>query len=308
MTTRYRVALLGFSAFERSALESYFRLAPEDGPHHTHYDLLPDIVPSREACDFVLADANHAEVRNVVAAARRSADTVYVSTHQARLAPPDALADLPRPIDAQQVRREFDAALERRSRQPQAAPAGASPARRFTARARQHAEEQAARQSESGDFSQSVLLGGEGGDGMFDQVLVVDDSEIARRFLQMKLQRLGYTVDTAANGHSALQMVATRRYAFVFLDVAMEGVDGFETCKHIKHMPWPLDERMMRGPVVVMVTSRSGSVDRIRGALAGCDAYLTKPLNEDELIATLSKYDDSFERVFENTVPPLAHP
>lgn len=305
MTTRYRVALLGFSAFERSALESYFRLAPEDGRHHTHYDLLPDIVPSREACDFLLADANHAEVRNVVAAAGRAADTVYVGTPHATPAPPDALADLPRPIDPLQVRREFDAAVERRSRQPAAA--AATPVRRYTARARQHAEEQAARQSESGDFSQSVLLGGEGGDGMFDQVLVVDDSEIARRFLQMKLQRLGYTVDTAASGHGALQMVATRRYAFVFLDVAMEGIDGFETCKHIKHMPWPLDERMMRGPVVVMVTGRSGSVDRIRGALAGCDAYLTKPLNEDELIATLSKYDDSFERVFENTVPPLAH-
>ncbi|WP_140631980.1 response regulator [Methylibium rhizosphaerae] len=305
MTTRYRVALLGFSAFERSALESYFRLAPEDGRHHTHYDLLPDIVPSREACNFVLADANHAEVRNVVAAAGRAADTVYVGTPHAPPAPPDALADLPRPIDPLQVRREFDAAVERRSRQPAAA--AATPVRRYTARARQHAEEQAARQSESGDFSQSVLLGGEGGDGMFDQVLVVDDSEIARRFLQMKLQRLGYTVDTAASGHGALQMVATRRYAFVFLDVAMEGIDGFETCKHIKHMPWPLDERMMRGPVVVMVTGRSGSVDRIRGALAGCDAYLTKPLNEDELIATLSKYDDSFERVFENTVPPLAH-
>lgn len=307
MTTRYRVALLGFSAFERSALESYFRLAPEGGSHHTHYDLLPDIVPGREACDFVLADANHAEVRNVVAAAGRAADTVYVGTLQAPPAPPDALADLPRPVDPLHVRREFDAAVERRSRPQQSPPSGASPVRRFTARARQHAEEQAARESKSGDFSQSVLLGGEGGDGMFDQVLVVDDSEIARRFLQMKLQRLGYTVDTAADGRGALQMVATRRYAFVFLDVAMEGLDGFETCKHIKHMPWPLDGRMMRGPVVVMVTGRSGSVDRIRGALAGCDAYLTKPLNEDELIATLSKYDDSFERVFENTVPPLAH-
>jgi DNA-binding response OmpR family regulator len=170
-----------------------------------------------------------------------------------------------------------------------------------------HAEEQAARESESGDFSNSVLLGGEGGDGMFDHVLVVDDSEIARRFLQMKLQRLGYTVHTAADGRTALELVAARRYAFVFLDVAMNGMDGFEACQQIKHMAWPLDQRLMRGPVIIMVTARSSAVDRIRGTLAGCDAYLTKPLNEDELIATLSKYDDSFERVFENTVPPLAH-
>jgi CheY-like chemotaxis protein len=306
MTTRYRVALLGFSAFERSALESYFRLTPEGGPHHPHYELLPDIVPSRNACEFVLADANHAEVLSVVAAAGRAADTVYVGTHHAPLAPPEALADLTRPIDPMHVRREFDAALARRAQAQQAAPAATSPVRRFTARARQHAEEQAARESESGDFSQSVLLGGESGDGMFEQVLVVDDSEIARRFLQMKLQRLGYMVDTAGSGHEALDKVTARRYAFVFLDVAMDGLDGFETCKQIKHMPWPLDERLIRGPVVIMVTGRSGSVDRIRGTLAGCDAYLTKPLNEDELIATLSKYDDCFERVFENTVPPPA--
>jgi CheY-like chemotaxis protein len=313
MTTRYRVALLGFSAFERSALESYFRLAPEDGPHHTHYELLADIVPSREACEFVLADANHAEVLNVVAAAGRVADTVYVGTHHAPLAPPEALADLTRPIDPLHVRREFDAAVARRlSRVLPAQPdpghdtPGNAAGRRFTARARQHAEEQAARESESGDFSHSVLLGGESGDSMFDHVLVVDDSEIARRFLQMKLQRLGYTVHTASNGRDALEQVAARRHSFVFLDVAMDGMDGFETCKQIKHMPWPLDERLMRGPVVIMVTGKSSAVDRIRGTLAGCDAYLTKPLNEDELIATLSKYDDSFERVFENTVPPLA--
>lgn len=306
MTTRFRVALLGFSAFERSALESYFRLAPEEGPHHTHYDLLPDIVPSRDACDFVLADANHAEAIDVVAAAGRAADTVYVGTHHAPAPPPEALADLGRPIDPLHVRREFDGAVARREQARQARPAGTSPVRRLTARARQHAKEQAARESRSGDFSHSVLLGGDGGDGMFEQVLVVDDSEIARRFMQLRLQRLGYAVHTASSGQAALEMVAARRYAFVFLDVAMDGLDGFETCKQIKHMPWPLDERLMRGPVVVMVTGRSGSIDRIRGTLAGCDAYLTKPLNEEELIATLSKYDDSFERVFENTVPPLA--
>lgn len=309
MTTRYRVALLGFSAFERSALESYFRLAPEDGVHHTHYDLLHDIVPAHTACDFVLADANHAEVVNVVAAAGRVADTVYVGTAHALPAPGGALAHLGRPIDPLHLRREFDAALERRQQAPQqgTAETALAPPHRYTARARRHAEEQAAREFESGDFSQSVLLGGESGDGMFDQVLVVDDSEIARRFLQMKLQRLGYAVHTAGSGVQALEMVATQRYAFVFLDVAMDGLDGFETCKQIKRMPWPLDERLMRGPVIVMVTGRGSAVDRIRGTLAGCDAYLTKPLNEEELISTLSKYDDGFERVFENTVPPLAH-
>lgn len=305
MTTRHRVALLGFSAFERSALESYFRLAGDGVPH---YELLPDIVPEADACEFVLADANHAEVMNVVAAAGRAADTVYVGTHLAPAAPPEALADLARPIDALHVLREFDAAVARRSRVAppglggEPAPAEVPRPRKFTARARLHAEQEAARDAESG-FGNSVMLGG---DSRFDHVLVVDDSEIARRFLQMKLQRLGFTVHTASSGQAALELAATRQFAFVFLDVAMDGLDGFETCKQIKQMPWPLDGRLMRGPAVIMVTGRTGAVDRIRGTLAGCDAYLTKPLNENELIRTLAKYDDSFERVFEDTVPPLA--
>lgn len=306
MTTRHRVALLGFSAFERSALESYFRLAGEGGV--PQYELLPDIVPEAGACEFVLADSNHAEVLAVVSAAGRVADTVYVGTHLAPAAPFGALAGMRRPIDALHVLREFDAAVARRSRVAPAQaepPVEAEPRRqhKFTARARQRAKAQAARETSGGDYGNSVLLGG---DSMFDHVLVVDDSEIARRFLQVRLQRLGYTVHTASNGLAAVDLAATRQFAFIFLDVAMDGLDGFEACKQIKQMPWPLDGRLQRGPAVIMVTGRTGAVDRIRGTLAGCDAYLTKPLNEEELIGTLAKYDDSFERVFEDTVPPVA--
>ena len=50
-----------------------------------------------------------------------------------------------------------------------------------------------------------------------------------------------------------------------------------------------------------MLTSRGGSIDKIRGGLAGCDAYLTKPLNEVELLKVLSKYDEQVERSFRDT-------
>ena len=77
----------------------------------------------------------------------------------------------------------------------------------------------------------------------------------------------------------------------MFLDVALgpEGsVDGFALCQHIKQRkvhPGDL------APAVVMVTGLSGSMDRVRGDLAGCDAYLTKPLMEDEFVAALRHLD-----------------
>ena len=77
----------------------------------------------------------------------------------------------------------------------------------------------------------------------------------------------------------------------------MEGLDGYQTCRAIKHRKYDSG----RSPIVVMLTSRGGSIDKIRGGLAGCDAYLTKPLNEVELLRVLSKYDEQVERSFRDT-------
>ena len=77
----------------------------------------------------------------------------------------------------------------------------------------------------------------------------------------------------------------------------MDGLDGYQTCRAIKQRKDPL----ARPPVVVMLTSRGGSIDKIRGGLAGCDGFLTKPLNEVELLKILSKHDEQVERSFRDT-------
>jgi len=64
--------------------------------------------------------------------------------------------------------------------------------------------------------------------------------------------------------------------------------DGFAVCQHIKQRKTHPGDI---APAVVMVTGLSGSMDRIRGDLAGCDAYLTKPLMEAEFIAALRLLD-----------------
>jgi CheY-like chemotaxis protein len=118
-------------------------------------------------------------------------------------------------------------------------------------------------------------------------VLVVDDSDLALKFMQSRLSQLGYTGQLARSGEEALAMVASYDFKFVFLDVMMSGLDGYQTCRAIKQYK----SRNGKAPVVVMLTSKGGAIDKIRGSMAGSDAYLTKPLNEKLLATVLTKFD-----------------
>jgi two-component system, cell cycle response regulator len=131
----------------------------------------------------------------------------------------------------------------------------------------------------------------------FDHILVVDDSDIALKFMRNRLTRFGFHADLVSSGEEALGRMNTRPYKFVFLDVMMEGLDGYQTCRAIKQRKYSDG----KPPVVVILTSRGGTIDKIRGTLAGCDAYLTKPLNERDLIAVLAKHDRNVARGFQQT-------
>jgi two-component system, cell cycle response regulator len=120
-------------------------------------------------------------------------------------------------------------------------------------------------------------------------ILVVDDSDVALKFIHSRLSAFGFAVDLASSGEEALVKVSENSYSFVFLDVMMEGLDGYQTCKAIKKRKFESG----RAPVVVMLTSRGGTVDKVRGTFAGCDAYLTKPLDESKMLRVLLKHDTS---------------
>ena len=130
-----------------------------------------------------------------------------------------------------------------------------------------------------------------------DHIMVVDDSDIALKFMRNRLTRFGFRADLVSSGEEALNRLNIHPYKFVFLDVMMEGLDGYQTCRAIKQRKYTEG----RPPVVVMLTSRGGTIDKIRGTLAGCDAYLTKPLNERDLIAVLAKHDSGVARGFQET-------
>lgn len=103
--------------------------------------------------------------------------------------------------------------------------------------------------------------------------LIVDDSLTVRTQLQGALDRIGVKGALAENGTAALEAIKLKRFDIIFLDVIMPGMDGYALCRQIKSTP------ATRATPVVMLTSRSSPFDRARGALAGCDTYLTKPID-----------------------------
>ena len=111
------------------------------------------------------------------------------------------------------------------------------------------------------------------------KVLVVDDSPV-----NIALRRAGITAEFAEDAESALQLIETRSYDILFLDVVLPGKDGYEICKAVKR-----DKDKKHIPVI-MLTGKSSPIDKVKGKLSGCDAYLTKPVSLKEFNQTLSKW------------------
>lgn len=117
-----------------------------------------------------------------------------------------------------------------------------------------------------------------------DNVMVVDDSPAVREFMRTRLEPFAFNVDFATSGEEAVGLTASKHYTCIFLDVIMPGIDGYQVCKIIKA------RKSVRSTAVVMLTSKSSPFDRIRGAMAGCDAYLTKPVDEEKLLEVIAKF------------------
>jgi DNA-binding response OmpR family regulator len=108
------------------------------------------------------------------------------------------------------------------------------------------------------------------------QILVVDDDPDIRGLLRELLERRGYTVSEAGDGHEALRAVFEKRPDLVVLDITMPGVDGWKTLERI---------RELSDVPVVMLTAKATELEKTRGLRAGADDYVTKPFGRQELLA-----------------------
>jgi two-component system cell cycle response regulator len=257
-----KVALLGFTAFERATFETFFRLASRRTPAYSYSETLED-------CELVIADSDRESVMVQLAGFERLDKVLLVGSFRR-----SGALQLPRPMNLMAVLRALDrlaepapdlfVATEARPGIPAAAPPRPSSPDALTEAGVLISEPQPELEPSS-----------------MDHILVVDDSDVALRFMTKRLNRFGYEIHLARSGEEALRRMDGQQFEFVFLDVMMDGMDGYQTCKLIKKRSYPLGRPP---PTVVMVTSLNGAMDKMRGTLAGCDAYLTKPLVDNDLL------------------------
>ncbi|MBD9447926.1 PleD family two-component system response regulator [Rhizobium sp. RHZ01] len=114
---------------------------------------------------------------------------------------------------------------------------------------------------------------------MTARILVVDDIPANVKLLEARLVAEYFDVLTAGDGYQALAICERNQVDLVLLDIMMPGMDGFEVCERLKANP-----KTSHIPVV-MVTALDQSADRVRGLKAGADDFLTKPVNDLQLIS-----------------------
>lgn len=275
-----RISIQGFSDFERMGLASFFRLADTRTSPYLQVETLAD-------SDMVVANADDPATLAAIEAAGLLNDTVFIGSDPH----PGAAGWLRRPIDPVHVLRELDTLALRRQQPALAWPTA-------------HAEDLLPSHlpTPAKPLAEETIPGAlsQGGEGR--AVLVVDDSPIARKFLAERLTGYGYNVFVASTAEQALEMVTAQAFFVVFLDIDLgpdSGLDGFQVCKTIKLQPRVLDGQ---SPAVVLVTGDTSPSTRVRGSLAGCDAYLTKPLLEEVFLEALRRVDPLFPSAHETRV------
>src|SRR5579863_2900965 len=114
---------------------------------------------------------------------------------------------------------------------------------------------------------------------MNENVLVVEDEQVLRESLQVRLRAEGYTVDTAADGIEALKKATELPFDLIILDVMLPYRSGLDVCRGV----W---QQGLATPIL-MLTVRDQVLDKVVGLNLGADDYLTKPFEAPELIARI---------------------
>ncbi|MBR9828528.1 MAG: response regulator, partial [Oceanospirillales bacterium] len=125
-------------------------------------------------------------------------------------------------------------------------------------------------------------------------ILVVDDSHPMQQMLAKELEQMDQPVniDFADDGETALEKAGQNHYDFIFLDIMMPGIDGFETCTRLRQMP------ALKKTPIIMLSSKTSPLDEVKGIMAGSSTYLTKPINPVEfqkVIKRVSRWVSEFK-------------
>ncbi len=129
-------------------------------------------------------------------------------------------------------------------------------------------------------------------------ILLAEDNPLNQMVTLGFLEALGYTAVVAHNGKQAIESLQQKHYDLIFMDYHMPEMDGVEATRHICEN-WPLERR----PVIVAMTADAFSDDREKLLKLGMNEYLSKPINLEELRATIER---SYKRLKARNLKPSA--
>jgi len=116
------------------------------------------------------------------------------------------------------------------------------------------------------------------------KILVVDDSRTALFMVTTILRKERYELVTAGDGEQALEMAASERPDLILMDVIMPRKTGFEACRELKR------REDTRAIPVILVTTRGEGENVEAGFQSGCNDYVTKPINAQELLTKVREH------------------
>ena len=116
------------------------------------------------------------------------------------------------------------------------------------------------------------------------KILLVDDSSTILMMEKFILRNGPYDILTAGDGEECIRQALAHRPDLILLDVVMPKMGGFDACRRLRE----LDET--RHTPVIMVTTRGEAINVEAGWVAGCNDYVTKPINGIELLAKVRNF------------------
>ncbi|MEN8167461.1 MAG: response regulator [Pseudomonadota bacterium] len=258
------IALVGVSAHELRVLQTICVIS-KDRPQ---IYVLQDEIQSATA-DIAIVDQDNSKAMAAWQRFQTSNPAIPVIMLTRQPKPDPSGYQLGRPLMATRLLNLLD-----KIQQTLGSPAFAPPQTDGTKESTRTPEPQAAQQSAVGKDEKGSRL----------TALVVDDSLPVRRQIGLHLTPLVGRVDLAEDGERAVEFIAHRSYDIIFLDVVLPGMDGYKICREIKR-----NKRTKMTPVI-MLTGKSSPFDRVKGKLAGCDTYLTKPVDDTTFDEVVQKY------------------
>lgn len=119
--------------------------------------------------------------------------------------------------------------------------------------------------------------------GAVANILIIDDSPTDVRVFTTLLERAGHRVDAVNNAEDGIERVRVTQPDLVIMDVIMPGMNGFQATRTLTRDP------ATAGVPIVIITTKSMETDRVWGMRQGAKAFITKPVNEKELLACIDE-------------------